>query len=387
MSIETKMDYLVETKNEIKQAIRDQGTDVSDALPFRQYADKVRNIVTSVDGVDIHEIKRGENLLINSYWTRKANIINQDRDDYYTLTDLAACYTIDQWLLYRGLTGSQARLTVEEGGLKYQHMAKSDLSNTTWNTAFFTRKLVSELGLTPGDQVTFSMAYTVDAETYVPHDTNDYLCLYVEFYIDDVLASISTTQKVAPDNAQQMIESITFTIPENCANAVMTIGMAIVANTADTRLYGAKLEKGSVQTLAHKENGLIVIDEPAPNPALELLKCKRYYYRDTFIGYQSVCSGVAFSNDVGKIGFRGNIVVGVRMRTVPIVVALGECRIVSSASKWDSGVTCRYQLLSNNGIDIQFDTNIDAPTDVDVYTPATLMGLGNGLNITLDARL
>lgn len=38
----------------------------------------------------------------------------------------------------------------------------------------------------------------------------------------------------------------------------------------------AKLELGPVQTLAHKEGDVWVLNSPPPNPALELMKCQRY---------------------------------------------------------------------------------------------------------------
>lgn len=39
----------------------------------------------------------------------------------------------------------------------------------------------------------------------------------------------------------------------------------------------AKLELGSIQTLAHKEGDTWVLNDPPPNRALELAKCQRYY--------------------------------------------------------------------------------------------------------------
>ncbi|MDE6588984.1 MAG: hypothetical protein K2K53_01290, partial [Oscillospiraceae bacterium] len=53
------------------------------------------------------------------------------------------------------------------------------------------------------------------------------------------------------------------------------------AITADGALLrAAKLEVGSVQTLAHQdEDGNWVLNDPPPDKAVELLKCQRYYYR------------------------------------------------------------------------------------------------------------
>lgn len=48
-------------------------------------------------------------------------------------------------------------------------------------------------------------------------------------------------------------------------------------NLQTTKLYAAKLETGSTQTLAHQENGTWVLNDPPPNKAVELVKCQRYY--------------------------------------------------------------------------------------------------------------
>ena len=43
------------------------------------------------------------------------------------------------------------------------------------------------------------------------------------------------------------------------------------------KIYAAKLELGTHQTLAHKEGDTCVLNDPPPNKALELLKCRRYF--------------------------------------------------------------------------------------------------------------
>lgn len=51
-----------------------------------------------------------------------------------------------------------------------------------------------------------------------------------------------------------------------------------VTGTGQT-LIAAKLELGSVQTLAHQESGKRVLNDPPPDPASELAKCQRYFIR------------------------------------------------------------------------------------------------------------
>ena len=47
--ISDKLDYLNETKAQIKQAIIDKGQEVSDETPFRDYVQKIQDIKTSED--------------------------------------------------------------------------------------------------------------------------------------------------------------------------------------------------------------------------------------------------------------------------------------------------------------------------------------------------
>ena len=50
-----------------------------------------------------------------------------------------------------------------------------------------------------------------------------------------------------------------------------------VDDAIDINFVAAKLELGPVQTLAHKEGDTWVLNDPPPDPALELAKCQRYY--------------------------------------------------------------------------------------------------------------
>ena len=72
--------------------------------------------------------------------------------------------------------------------------------------------------------------------------------------------------------------TVTFTVP---AEGLSTIGL-IVTNSAATEwptitIQAAKLELGTVQTLAHQDDfGNWVLNDPPPDKTLELLKCQRY---------------------------------------------------------------------------------------------------------------
>lgn len=54
------------------------------------------------------------------------------------------------------------------------------------------------------------------------------------------------------------------------------IVFAMNSNAGENKIQAVKFELGPVQTLAHKEGDIWVLNDPAPNPALELAKCQRY---------------------------------------------------------------------------------------------------------------
>lgn len=67
-------------------------------------------------------------------------------------------------------------------------------------------------------------------------------------------------------------------LPKNLV--ILTPGFLVRAG-GRIKPIAAKLELGSVQTLAHKEGDTWVLNDPPPDLALELAKCQRYYYRCT----------------------------------------------------------------------------------------------------------
>lgn len=284
MSIETKMDYLVETKNEIKQAIRDQGTDVSDALPFRQYADKVRNIVTSVDGVDIHEIKRGENMLDNSYWRMGKSIINQRGSTSYVVpSNNLSNYTIDRWIVGHVENGGEAR--IEIGGRALVYKVSGNTSNV--NNYFCTLFRSHEIGLIAGDVVTVSFYFYISSLSTTGDISGAKFFPYIEIIRNG--STIQTITNDTPDVHAGEIHclSVTGTINDVNDDDYILVGISHTNTEANIHLYAAKLELGSMQTLTREENGVIYMNDPAPNYALELAKCQYYYIKfpyESFVG-------------------------------------------------------------------------------------------------------
>ena len=65
------------------------------------------------------------------------------------------------------------------------------------------------------------------------------------------------------------------TIPEGISVATDAPYIRPLAGST-VKAIAAKLELGTVQTLAHKEGDTWVLNDPPPDPALELAKCQRY---------------------------------------------------------------------------------------------------------------
>lgn len=68
---------------------------------------------------------------------------------------------------------------------------------------------------------------------------------------------------------------ITLRFQRDYGNLALYIG----GSKRDCSIIAAKLELGSIQTLAHKEGDTWVLNDPLPNKALELAKCQRYYWK------------------------------------------------------------------------------------------------------------
>lgn len=78
--------------------------------------------------------------------------------------------------------------------------------------------------------------------------------------------------------SQTVFTSNLLTLPFSVAEtSAITVGIQKKAASSTLKIYAAKLEPGSVQTLAHQENGVRVLNDPPPNYAEELAKCQRYY--------------------------------------------------------------------------------------------------------------
>ena len=183
----------------------------------------------TLDGLHANEIASNPNLFINSDFRRPIN--QRGKTSYAT-----EGYTIDRWSISTNLT-----LTVCDGYIK---VCKSVLSG---NPTFL--QLIENMSEIAGKTVTFSMHYRSNVQLRVTGlDKNYYI----------------------PSTSGEWGDyKLTFTAPTG-VNYLFSIQFTTAVTQADNYIdiMWTKAELGSVATLFCP-----------PDPALELLKCQRYFVR------------------------------------------------------------------------------------------------------------
>ena len=170
-----------------------------------------------------------ENLLDNWYF---ADPINQRGQKEYK----GNVYTIDRWYKYYGASADTS-LVIDDDGI------------TTSDNNVVIRYRVEDREKYIGKTLTFSVLIKNAGCFFV---TSTPTAPTLRFVFDGSRAYFSTTQ-VVPN------ELVAISIPPG------------------DHLIAAKLELGSVQTLARKVGDEWVLNDPPPNKATELAKCQRYF--------------------------------------------------------------------------------------------------------------
>ena len=181
------------------------------------------------DAVGLAPQLSNPNLLDNWYF---GNPVNQRGQMSYT----AAGYGIDRWRI-----GSAGTLTIEDG---YITFASSDATLRNLEQVLETL----EVG-----------KYTISILAENAAGANLIIGLVSGF----TSATISTNEK--------QVVSLTFDVTTKASGTVY-----IQAGNSQIKLYAAKLELGSQQTLAHQENGVWVLNE-IPDYGEQLARCQRYF--------------------------------------------------------------------------------------------------------------
>ena len=163
------------------------------------------------------------------------NPVNQRGQTSYTGNG----YGIDRWRV--STNNSTAAVSVGDGCIDFT----SDASGTYINFTSAVEKVQ------PGN---YTLSFLVDDHTKAQQ-------IYVQ---GGASASVFDSNLL----------TLPFSVAETSAIAV---GIQKKAASSTLKIYAAKLELGSVQTLAHQENSVWVLNDPPPNCAEELAKCQRYY--------------------------------------------------------------------------------------------------------------
>lgn len=184
---------------------------------------------------------------------------------------------------------------------------------------------------------------------------------------------------------QQGMVDITLLAEDDIARVLIQLN-----NGGSAKLTAAKLEAGPTQTLARKVGGQWVLNDPPPDPTLELLKCQRYQLSilDPLITGQSyIFKGKASEPS----RFYGVLPTPVPMRTIPRVIT--DCSestpytafgIVSSgySSKIQITEIGAYSKMQNGVVLFATGSNIVRGNDYQVYIEKT-----NTHQFLLDANL
>lgn len=239
------------------------------------------------------------NLLDNAYWTHRSTIINQRGQAAY---ETVWGYTIDRWQ-----QSAEGKIMVTDDGLVLEGEGSLD-------------------------------SYAFQRVENLPSGVYTYSALIAD---NASGASISMAYGQSMTMKSNELVSITFTHDRSVhdENPFFRIHAAGTA-----RFIAAKLESGPVQTLAHKEGDMWVLNDPPPNKALELEKCQKYQFilPQTAAAYSPVGIGNAFNEN--SVTF----MVGIpnQFRAAPAVYAEGGFSITgngmsgefdASAAAWSIG--------------------------------------------------
>lgn len=237
-------------------------------------------------------------MLDNAYWANKDAIINQRGQEKYTVTNSnERIHTVDMWRIT-----NRAAISIEEDGLLFQ-----DAGQDAW--ANFSHPFH---GLKNGETYTLSLLYK--------SSTKDFL---MSLQYKDGYGLIDA---VIPESDKTNLLTVTVTAHDvGTEPQIVSINSGGTAAAGSIKLIAAKLDLGPVQTLAHKEGGTWVLNDPPPDPALELLKCQRYMY---LVG-KSVFSpiGSFTSRADGDISVFAKIP---EMRIRPSISLIGTFRAIST---------------------------------------------------------
>ncbi len=209
-------------------------------------------------------VRSNPNLLDNWYF---ADPINQRGQIKYTDDRNSGVYSIDRWEV-----GWLGTIEVHDGFIRI-------VGGPQKGSVFNLQQKLEQTKKLNGRIVTASIMYSHSHEN-------------IGFGLWDQFASLPNT------NGNIGVFSTTKIYHEGETFAIMA-----TSENATIDIYAVKLELGPVQTLAHRESGTWVLNDPPPNKALELAKCQRYQLPllDRSGNYGCPIGFGVFQNTLGRI--------------------------------------------------------------------------------------
>lgn len=242
-----------------------------------------------------------QNLLINPNFK-----INQRGETTYETSGEGQIYSVDRWRFERG------KVTVNSDGT----VTVTATGGTTNKEGYCQQQLENAI----------SGAYTVSME----------------------VISISGTVRIAIDGAWQNIKS----------------GLNVFYGTTELGTVSLQLAIGSSITLkwVKLEQGPIATQFVAPNPAEELMKCQRYYYRSKAYKYGVVPDGKAWVVEILTQDFRTKPTLQIST-TYESHINKKEQRVTSIGNKY----VISLKLISTDNVLDAYALETEIKVDAEIY--------------------
>lgn len=263
----------------------------------------------------------GEQLLHNAYWAAKEYIINQQGQSSYT----GLGYGIDRWVVEQNAT--------------LQIMDDCISIDASYSSGIL-QKL--DYGTLP-TSLTFSVL--------------------VKEGVGGIFISNHPVQMIDGPG----LYSITFS---EIINPATDYAYIRAWDNKNLKLKAAKLELGPVQTLAHKEGDTWVLNDPPPDPALELLKCKKYLQPMMFSAWSCVDKHISTKGEF-LLTFESRMF-PVQMRANPIIINPDDIWISNqSYNTW-------YKPLSVNSCCTKYTCLLSVALEEEIYNSRDKFFLWSG---------
>ena len=338
MSIQSEIERISTNISTAYDAVNEKGGALPEKKNSANLATAIRGIISGGGG--------SQNMLINWYL---ADPINQQGENDYLISSASERYTIDGFASIS--TSETSYVSVVPDGLK---ISKGGVLYQKCDEEF--------LNFILGKTVTLSIL-TSDGTLYSGSGVVDYDKLVANVYIPNVGSMALYLFKEA--KSYQIFR--------------------LYADEGEITLVAAKLELGSVQTLAHQAgDGSWALNDPPPDKALELAKCQRYQLVLRTGAYGRIGLGMADYTPHIATAFIP-LPVGLRIR--PSFSYSGSFSLYdgSAQNKFAKITDISFSELSTNGITIGINTGSD---NITIGRPYQLIDSGNGdATIILDANL